>query len=137
MDSRLNGRFGDWLRGKGFESSDMISITGSTLAIAQGSIWLPWRWSLWMEKVVLMRQLHLAVQLHGVTIIVVAHHSTCGAYARRHCFSSFKKEKEKQLADMKKTKKIINRKFPGLTVMLVWTELQDNDGKNVCFSVIE
>jgi hypothetical protein len=115
----------------------MISLAGSTFAIAQGSIWLPWKWLLWIVKVVLLRQLRLAVQLHGIKTVVIVHHSNCGAYAAYYCFSSKQEEKARQRADMEKAKKILQKRFPGLIIKLVWAELHNQQGEDVSFSLID
>ena len=138
MDSRLNGSLGDKLKEMGLDASDMISLAGSSLAVAQGSIWLPWRWPLWATKMIMIYHLRLAVRLHGVKTVVVVHHSNCGAYASRYSFSSLREEKNIQCKDMRRTRRVLLKKFPDLEVMLVWAELQEEEGiVTATFSIIE
>ena len=81
----------------------------------------------------LLQQIDLAYNLHEVRHVILMHHNDCGAYLNSYQFENEKAEKEKQFEDMKKAKKIIEERYLGVEVVLVWAELQDEDGEQIEF----
>ena len=126
MDFRLYEKTRRWIAESDLFKGkfDVISIAGAGKELVDGS-----------EEVKnnLMKQIGTSVEIHQVKKIILFHHSDCGAYALDYKFSSVKKEKGKQLEDMKKAKAIILEKYPEVKVVFVWGELKDEYGKEIEF----
>jgi carbonic anhydrase len=125
MDYRLNNSLNEWIKNQGIldEGYDLVSIAGAGKRIAEG-----------VDEFFL--DIGVSCKLHSVDRIILIRHSNCGAYAMDYNFSSIKEEKEKQMSDMKKVRKIIKKKYPHVEVVKVWAELKDPKGEKIEFSII-
>jgi len=124
MDFRLTREMNKWMEEKGYVGNcDLVSLAGAGKAIADGT----------PEGEVLLNQIALSAKLHNSYCVVLVHHSQCGAYAANYSFANAEEEKTKQIADMKKAAEIIKAKNPGMSVKLIWANLQDDEGREIEF----
>lgn len=129
MDFRLRDELLNWIEGSGlFEGGfDVISLAGSSKSLSDGSQEI---------KDYFLQQVSVSTDLHHADRVIVFHHSDCGAYAKDYSFISKEEEKDKQVSDMQITKRILLEKYPNVEVVLVWGDLQDEDGKKINFEVL-
>ncbi len=103
---------------------DIVSVAGASKGITDGGV----------AQEMLFKQIDVAYNLHEVRHVILLHHSDCGAYANSYQFSDPVEEKEKQLEDMEKAKQIVEDRYVGVDVILVWGELKDENGEEIEFS---
>lgn len=84
-----------------------------------------------------LRQVKVSEGLHAAKRIILLHHSQCGAYAQSYDFADAAEEKAKQLSDMREIKTKLLQNFPHLEVVMIWAELQADDGSRIDFQVVE
>jgi len=89
------------------------------------------------EALSFVRAVENSIKLHNLQVVILLHHSQCGAYKLAHNFFSPAEEKTKQIEDMKNSRKIILEKFPQLKVRLVFAELMDEHGHKIIFEDIK
>lgn len=130
MDFRLRDELLNWIDQSGlFEGGfDVISLAGASKSLADGGSEI---------QEFFLKQVSVSTDLHHADRVIVFHHSDCGAYAKDYSFASKEEEKEKQIVDMKKTREILNEKFPNAEVVLVWGDLQDADGNKINFEILK
>ena len=133
MDFRLRCEMWKWMdKEKYTHDCDVVSVAGASKGIADSS-----SAKATADKGgvgdLLLPQIDLAYNLHEVRHVILMHHNDCGAYLNSYQFENEKAEKEKQFEDMKKAKKIIEERYLGVEVVLVWAELQDEDGEQIEF----
>jgi carbonic anhydrase len=84
-----------------------------------------------------LKQIQISHDLHNAKQVVLIHHSDCGAYKGAYSFASPDEEKEKQIADMRKSEEIIKQSFPDMTVKKVWAQMLDPEGHKVDFQIVD
>ena len=84
-----------------------------------------------------LKQIQISHDLHNAKQVVLIHHSDCGAYKGAYNFTSPDEEKEKQIADMRKSEEIIKQSFPDMTVKKVWAQMLDPEGHKVDFQIVD
>ncbi|MDF1498356.1 MAG: carbonic anhydrase [Patescibacteria group bacterium] len=129
MDFRLNNEVDRWTKESDLFKGgfDVVSVAGASKNLADGSEEI---------KNSFLKNIAVSVDLHQAERIIIFHHSDCGAYAQSYDFNFLKKEKEKQIEDMKKAREIILEKYPKVEIVLVWGEMKDEQGREVEFEVI-
>ncbi|MCK9578689.1 hypothetical protein M0R01_04365 [bacterium] len=128
MDFRLQGKTLEWLQENGyFGDCDVISNAGSAKVLADGSP---------DAKEFILNEIGLSCEKHGVKNIIIIHHSDCGAYTT-HDLKTPEEEKAKQLKDMEIEKSLIKERFPEVTIIKVWAQMKDLDGKEVDFQIVQ
>jgi len=85
------------------------------------------------EAITIMKSIQASIKLHDLKTLIIMHHNQCGAYSLAYKFANPKEEKDRQLLDMRISKEIVLKNFPGLKVRLVWAELKDDHGKKIVF----
>jgi len=124
MDFRLFNRFVEWMKEQGYAGDcDTISLAGASKRIVDGE----------EAQNILLTQLDISIKLHNSGRVILVHHSDCGAYAQSYQFANAEEEKRKQIEDMQKAKDIIKSRHPDVVVVLIWAQLQDEDGKEIKF----
>jgi hypothetical protein len=140
MDFRLRCEMWKWMDAQKYtHDCDVVSLAGASKGIADGG----------EAEHVILQQIDVAYKLHEVRYVILLHHSDCGAYHASYDFKAeaekdesaqadgwADKEKEKQLEDMKKAKQIIEDRYLGIEVVLVWGQLKDEGGEEIEFSTI-
>ncbi len=129
MDFRLNKETKKWIQESDFSEGgfDVISLAGASKDIIDGNEEI---------KNNFLKHIGVSVNLHQAEKIIIFHHSNCGAYALDYKFGSVQEEKEKQFADMKKSKEIILERYPEVEIVFVWGELKDKNGEEIEFKII-
>lgn len=130
MDFRLRDELMRWIDESNlFEGGfDVISLAGASKSLADGNEEI---------KDFFLKQVSVSTDLHHAVRAIVFHHSDCGAYAKDYSFASKEEEKVKQVEDMKKTREILQAKYPALEVVLAYGELQDEHGDKIIFEIVE
>ncbi len=124
MDFRLRCEMWKWMDEKKYtHDCDVVSVAGASKGIADGG----------ETEHVLLQQIDVAYNLHDVRHIILMHHSDCGAYLSSYKFENEEAEKQKQFEDMQKAKHIIEERYLGVEVVLVWAELKDEEGEEIEF----
>lgn len=128
-DFRLHDELEIWIRESELSKQryDLLSSAGASKRLVDGNAG---------KRSDFLEDIGHSVSSHQVETIIIFHHSDCGAYALDHRFNSPQEEKEKQLEDMKKARGIILEKHSGVNVILLWGELQDEEGKEITFEII-
>ena len=129
MDFRLNDEVEKWTKeSELFEGGfDIVSVAGASKNLAGENI-----------NVIssFLGNVAVSVELHKAEKIIIFHHSDCGAYAQEYKFDSVEEEKVKQLEDMKKSKMLIEEKYPEVEIILVWGEMKDDKGEKIEFEIV-
>jgi carbonic anhydrase len=128
MDFRLVEATRDWMTEKGILGDcDAVSLAGASKELIDGD-----------DSVceLVLKQIKIAHELHGVNEVILLHHSDCGAYKAAYQFANPEEEKEKQLADLGKSEQTIKVKFPDIKVTKVWAQMMDSDGRQVDFQIL-
>lgn len=99
MDFRLTQFLNKWVESTLIEGFDRLAIAGGVKN-------LPF----------VLDQIKLSKKLHGIKEVYLINHEDCGAYGKEGTF-------EKHRFDLSKTKKIIQEKYPDLTVFLLFLNL--------------
>jgi len=128
MDFRLQKNTLGWLQESGyFGDCDVISNAGSGKVLADGTI---------DAKEFVLNEIGISYEKHGARNIIIVHHSDCGAYSSYN-FATPEEEKVKQLEDMAIEEAIIKERFPEITVVKVWAQMKDQEGKEVEFQIVQ
>ncbi len=110
MDFRLEETFEKWLQEQGFVGdTDIISVAGSCKALSE--------FPNTSKSVDTMDDIKLGVEKHGVSRLILTMHEDCGAYGGAAAFPDKEAEKEKLLADMKKSQTILQQQYPHVEVL--------------------
>lgn len=75
---------------------------------------------------VAMKQLELAIALHGVSSVVLISHQDCGTYGGSKAFASWEEERSRYLSDLRSAEKIIREKYSQIRVRKVIFTFNDN-----------
>lgn len=70
--------------------------------------------------------------IHHSKKVILIHHNDCGAYKESYKFENADEEEQKQIKDMLKVEKIINKVFPDMKVEKIWAKI----GNNITFEKI-
>lgn len=70
--------------------------------------------------------------IHHSKKVILIHHNDCGAYKKSYKFKDENEEEQKQIKDMLKVEKIINKVFPDMKVEKIWAKI----GNNITFEKI-
>lgn len=129
IDFRLQTETRRWLHENNLAGDcDVVSLAGSSKGLSENE----------MSIVnLLIKQIEISHDLHGAKQVILIHHSDCGAYKRSYSFANENEERIKQIHDMRKSEEIIKNNFPDMTVIKVWAQMQDPNGKSVDFQIIE
>ena len=129
MDFRLRHGLKDWIEeNELFEGGfDTISLAGASKGLVDEG-----------EDVrnYLLKNVGVSMDLHAAERIVLLHHSDCGAYGE-YRFANGAEEKLRQVEDMRKSKAILQERFPKAQVILAWAELKDAHGHEIEFEIVE
>lgn len=130
MDFRLRDELMRWIDESGLfvGGFDVISLAGASKSLADGNDQI---------RDFFLQQVSVSTDLHHAERIVVFHHSDCGAYAKDYSFASPEKEREQQIADMKKTREILQSRYPAVEVVLAYGKLEDEHGARVTFEIVQ
>ena len=130
MDFRLRDELMRWIDESGvFEGGfDVVSLAGSSKSLADGSDEI---------KDFFLKQVSVSTDLHHAERIIVFHHSDCGAYAKDYAFASPEEEKARQIEDMRTTRGILQGRYSGVEVLLVYGALKDEHGEKIEFEIVK
>lgn len=128
MDFRLVEATRDWMTKQGILGDcDSVSLAGAGKELIDGND---------SVRELILKQIKIAHELHGVNCVILLHHSDCGAYKADYKFASIEEEEEKQLSDMQKAVEIIVGRFPGIEVKKAWLKMNDGEGISVDINFI-
>ena len=128
IDFRLIGETRRWMREEGLLGDcDVVSVAGAAKQIADGSPEV---------RDFLLNQIRIARDLHHVSRVILAHHSSCGAYKASYNFATPEEESKKQSEDMAAAGRIIQDRFPGIEVVNIWVQMLDDSGHKAEFRKI-
>ena len=123
MDFRFHSAIRDFLVSLGLRDQyDLVSLAGATKGLVENDP---------ASVSIILKQIEISQRLHGVSEVYLIHHMDCGAYGGHQAFKNIQAEHDKQLADMEAAKKIIQQKFPQLTVKKILARIEEKAGENV------
>ncbi|PIR92883.1 hypothetical protein COT99_03755 [Candidatus Falkowbacteria bacterium CG10_big_fil_rev_8_21_14_0_10_43_10] len=138
MDPRIREQELFWLKSRGMCPYDLLSFPGSSIWIAKAGWKNQKQWMAWIVKQFIFYWIALSIKFHETEIIIISHHKFCGAYKWWHGELEGEKEEEQQKADMRTAMLRIKQNFPQIRkLILVWGELEDEEGKEIVFKEIE
>lgn len=76
-------------------------------------------------------QIDISHRLHHIKTIYLMHHADCGAYGGRRAFDSLQEERVYHLAELKKAKKVLLKKYPDVEVKKVLLNLNEDQSEVV------
>lgn len=115
MDFRLGSTIKKYMEEKGlYDDCDIISLAGAGKDLAEDA------------NGYLANQIDLSVKLHETKTIILMHHTDCGGYGGRSKFESLDEERSFHIAEMEKSEKILNEKYPELTVKKALVHLNED-----------
>lgn len=117
IDFRFQEAFPQYMKQKGIEGYDRISVAGATKAFMD-----PKPES---ETEFVLNQFDISVGLHKVQDIVLMNHEDCGAYGGRDAFDSANAEHDTHFDHMEKTASLLKERFPEVNVHTVWARIDD------------
>lgn len=74
-----------------------------------------------------IRQIEISIKLHEIDKIVLINHADCGAYGGMKKIGSYKKEKEVQIKDLLKSKKLLEKIFSNQKIILIYANLVNGE----------
>jgi len=104
---------------------DLVSLAGASKGLVENDS---------ASTELILKQIEVSQRLHEIKEVYLMHHLDCGAYGGREAFKNNQEEREKQLADLELSKKIISEKFPDLEVKKVLARIDNNN--NIDFEVV-
>ncbi len=131
MDFRFHSAIRDFLVSLGIKDDyDLVSLAGVTKDLVDNDA---------AGREIILKQIKTSKQLHGIREVYLIHHMDCGGYGGHAAFADETAEKEKQLADLKTAKQIIEQEVDGdLEVHKVLARIEEKGGKyNIDFEVIQ
>lgn len=75
------------------------------------------------DKDFILGQIEISVNLHKIQEIIISNHTDCGAYGGSSQFSSFEEECKFHVREMKKAKKLISDKYPGVSINMLLAKI--------------
>lgn len=115
FDDRFWKSFKDFLKQQGFIHIDPISLAGGVKSISS-----PENDS---DRDFILKQIEISTKLHHTKKIMLFNHHDCGAYGG---FSRFHNDENKEfdfhVAELQKSKKIIQQRFPELAVEMYFID---------------
>ncbi|MFA5080593.1 MAG: carbonic anhydrase [Candidatus Paceibacterota bacterium] len=127
MDFRLQNKTLSWIKENYyFGDCDVISNAGSGKALVDGTPEV---------KEFILNEIGISYERHGAKNVILVHHSDCGAY-KSYNFANIEEEKTKQIEDMRKEETIIKEKFPDVTIIKIWAQMNDENGNDIEFQKI-
>jgi hypothetical protein len=122
MDFRFHSAIRDWLISLGLKDQcDLVSLAGATKGLADRDQ---------SSTEIILKQIDIARQRHGIREVYIMHHLDCGAYGGRAAFRGVREEHAKQVADMTAAASIIQQHYPNLTVAKVLARIDEGNGKS-------
>ena len=116
MDFRFWPELNEWLKAqKLFGDGDIVALAGAVKNLTQPN--QP------SDRDLVLRQIEISVQLHGIKKVVLINHQDCGAYGGSAAFGSLKEEFEFHKKELAKAKKTILERFAGLLIELVYARI--------------
>lgn len=117
MDFRLGPELNRFLDEQGLSGGcDIVSLAGAARGFLSDD-----------SRDLLMKQVQISKELHGITEVYLMNHTDCGAYGGKKSFASEAEERERMIGDMRKAAETIEDKFPDLEVKL-WMPHIEEDG---------
>ena len=127
MDFRLMKPIYEYLEKQNLVGDcDQVVVAGAVKAIAENPD-SP-------EAAILLKQIRLSRDLHGMQTLILMHHTDCGAYGGHAAFDSPEEERDAHISAMRKTRDEVNKRIPGLEIRLVLADMQE--GEKVEFQAI-
>lgn len=109
---------------------DIITAAGSSKNIANPKVLSDYQF--------ITRQIEISIQLHEIDKIVLINHVNCGAYGSAEFFGGADKEREVHVRDLKKSKKLIEKRFSNQEIILIYANLEgEGSDKKIIFEKIE
>ncbi|MFA5178302.1 MAG: carbonic anhydrase [Candidatus Paceibacterota bacterium] len=129
IDFRLEKETRRWLQENNLTGNcDIVSLAGSSKELSGNDLSI---------TSLLLNQIRVSHDLHQSKQVILIHHSDCGAYKNDYEFKSPEEEKNFQLADLEKSKKMIKENFPDMLVQKIWAQMNDSTGEKVDFQIID
>lgn len=126
IDFRFQKAIREFLAGQGLLGDcDILSIAGITKGLVGGENEPSFAY--------ILNQIDISHRLHGISEVVLFHHTDCGAYGGSKSFTSMTQEKNKYLADMIAAEAIITAKYPEVKVKKMIANL----GEEIIFEEVE
>lgn len=117
MDYRLDDAIREYLVSLGKQGDyDLVSMAGACKELAQSC----------PGAEVLRTQVRIATRLHGVSELIIIHHTDCGAYGGRDAFNSAEAERDQHVHDMRQSANFLKKEFPEITVVMVLARIHDD-----------
>lgn len=108
MDFRLGSALRDYLNENGlYNDVDIVSVAGAAKDIAHNDE---------IGRPFLERQIGISKRLHGITRVILMHHTDCGAYGGRAAFDSDEEETARHADDMAAVEAWLIETYPDIAV---------------------
>lgn len=115
MDFRLQKAIDQWMSKNNLAGDcDMISVAGAGKDIVVN------------PDGFVATQVDLSCKLHETKIVLLMHHTDCGAYGGHTAFSSLEDERAHHLDEMAKAEEVIKSRHPEVEVKKILTVINDD-----------
>ncbi len=108
IDFRFRPKVSEWIDQTLGGESDLVCLAGSSKSINDES-----------SQKIILNQLHIASELHGIQTVYILDHIDCGAYGGSDAFNNKKNDEIAMHTEaLRQSAQIIVDHFPNLTIQL-------------------
>ena len=117
MDFRFGKAMKEFMAEKNLlGDADLVSFAGSAKNVVDPA-----------TREFALRQIEISKTLHGMKNVWLVNHTDCGAYGGRKAFADDMAEHDKHLADLREARKIVQEKWPDLTIWLTLAHIDETE----------
>ncbi|MDO8516244.1 MAG: hypothetical protein Q7S28_03275 [bacterium] len=116
FDKRFASLLQEFVRVRGFEHFDQISVAGGAKALAaeKGD----------NERTFVMGQIEKSIKLHHTARIILMTHSDCGAYGGLKAFGTEENERAHHVKELRRAAKTVTESFPGIPIERMFADFE-------------
>jgi carbonic anhydrase len=104
FDDRFSRLLDEFVKSRGYKHYDLVKVAGGAKSLA-----FPENEA---ERLFLLKQIRMSINLHNAKKVILMCHEDCGAYGGKKEFEGDEKEKEKICGDLKESAHILKNNLP-------------------------
>jgi len=104
FDDRFTGLLNEFAKSRGYGNYDLVKIAGGAKALASPESE--------PDRLFLLKQIRVSINLHGAKRVILMCHEDCGAYGGKQAFANDEEESEKIRDDLKEAAHILKNNLP-------------------------
>lgn len=104
FDDRFSGLLVEFIKNREYKNYDLVKVAGGAKSLASPENEA--------ERLFLLKQIRISINLHDAKRVILMCHEDCGAYGGKKEFENNEKEKEKICGDLKEGIHILKNNLP-------------------------